>query len=87
MPTYAYHCTNCSHKLEAFQKITEEPLKKCPSCGKDTLNRGPGGGVGLSFKGDGFYITDYGSRKDSKDTKDTNSNSCGSCCPCGKNTS
>ncbi|MCB1112643.1 MAG: zinc ribbon domain-containing protein [Chlamydiales bacterium] len=71
MPTYAYHCTNCQEETEAFQKITDAPLKKCPQCGKETLQRGPGGGIGLTFKGTGFYITDYGNKKEG-------------CCPCGK---
>lgn len=60
MPTYDYTCKACGHKLEAFQKITDSPLTKCPSCGKDTLIRGVGGGIGLSFTGDGFYKTMYG---------------------------
>lgn len=59
MPTYAYHCQECEHEMDAFQKITAEHLTKCPNCKKETLRRGPGGGIGLSFKGSGFYITDY----------------------------
>lgn len=59
MPTYEYQCASCRHRLEALQKITAEPLTKCPECGKETLQRGPGGGIGLQFKGSGFYITDY----------------------------
>ena len=81
MPTYDYRCTNCQHSLEAFQKITEEPLKECPKCGKSTLSRGPGGGIGLSFVGQGWYKTDYAASP--KDTP-SNTNS-GQCCPCGKN--
>lgn len=58
MPTYDYHCTKCGKKFEQFQRITEEPLKKCPSCGGKP-ERQIGGGAGLIFKGTGFYITDY----------------------------
>ena len=29
MPFYEYQCKNCGHDLEAMQKITEPPLKKC----------------------------------------------------------
>ena len=37
---YDYECTDCEHKLEdVYQKVDDEPLKKCPSCGKDTLIR------------------------------------------------
>ncbi len=63
MPTYEYKCFDCEHAMEHFQKITDNPLKTCPSCGKESLKRGPGGGIGLSFKGSGFYITDYAAKK------------------------
>jgi putative FmdB family regulatory protein len=59
MPNYDYECTKCGHKLEAFQKMNDAPLKKCPSCGEDSLRRLIGGGAGIIFKGSGFYATDY----------------------------
>lgn len=80
MPTYEYRCTDCGHQLEVLQKITEEPLKKCPECNQDTLKRGPGGGIGLSFQGTGFYITDY-------NKKPLPPSDSPQCCPCGKNKS
>ena len=58
MPTYQYRCTQCGHEFEEFQKITDEPLSKCPQCGGKP-QRLISGGAGLLFKGDGFYITDY----------------------------
>ncbi len=67
MPTYDYTCEACGHALEAFQSITAEPLKKCPKCAKPSLVRGVGGGSAtFRFKGSGFYITDYCSKKDCK---------------------
>jgi putative FmdB family regulatory protein len=59
MPTYDYECRNCRHTFEAFQSIKEEPLRKCPKCGKASLRRLFGGGMGIIFKGSGFYTTDY----------------------------
>lgn len=59
MPTYEYACQKCGHEFEQFQSMRDEPLKKCPSCGKPALKRLVGGGAGLIFKGSGFYITDY----------------------------
>lgn len=59
MPTYAYRCKSCSHEFEELQRITDDPLKVCPSCHKPTLVRIIGGGAGLVFKGSGFYLTDY----------------------------
>ena len=34
MPFYEYQCNNCGHALEAMQKVSDPPLKKCPHCGK-----------------------------------------------------
>src|ERR1700691_2922526 len=59
MPTYEYECPKCGHHFEKFQSMRDEPLKKCPKCGRASLKRLVGVGAGLIFKGSGFYITDY----------------------------
>lgn len=59
MPTYDYICKNCHHQFEQFQAITAEPVKTCPDCGHNAVERKITGGAGLNFKGSGFYITDY----------------------------
>lgn len=59
MPTYEYACENCGHKFEQFQSIKARPLRKCPNCGKQSLQRLIGAGAGIIFKGSGFYETDY----------------------------
>lgn len=59
MPTYDYECEGCDHRFDAFQAISDDPLKKCPKCGKKKLRRLFGAGAGLIFKGSGFYLTDY----------------------------
>ena len=66
MPTYGYRCSNCGHEFEIQQKITDQPLKACPKCqGKLNKILYP---VGISFKGSGFYTTDYkGSGKGADD--------------------
>lgn len=77
MPTYDYVCEKCGYEFEAFQNITEDPLKVCPKC-KGYVKRQIGTGAGLIFKGSGFYITDYKKSKTSpatsssekKETKD-----------------
>ena len=56
MPTYEYKCTK-GHTFEAFQRITEAPLTKCPEC-KSAVRRVINGGMGVIFKGSGFYSTD-----------------------------
>lgn len=59
MPFYEYKCSSCGFELEEMQKMSDEPLKKCPNCSKDTLQKLIGTGGGLIFKGSGFYLTDY----------------------------
>ena len=69
MPTYEYACPKCGHQFEQFQSMRDEPLKKCPKCGKAALKRLVGGGAGLIFKGSGFYITDYPKKSQSEGGK------------------
>lgn len=58
MPTYDYQCLECGHTFEAFQMMSEKPLRKCPEC-RGKVKRLLGTGAGLIFKGSGFYETDY----------------------------
>ena len=62
MPTYEYQCQRCKKRHEASQSITAKPLAKCPKCG-GRLKRLLGRGSGFLFKGSGFYITDYRSKR------------------------
>lgn len=59
MPTYEYECDACKHRLEELQSFSEAPLKKCPKCKKNKLQRLIGQGAAIIFKGAGFYQTDY----------------------------
>ena len=59
MPTYDYRCRECGYTFEEFQSMKSELLVKCPSCGKPALKRLMASGVGMIFKGSGFYQTDY----------------------------
>ncbi|RMH79266.1 MAG: FmdB family transcriptional regulator [Calditrichaeota bacterium] len=69
-------CKTCGHRAEVFQKITDPALTDCPECG-GPFQRVISGGMGLIFKGSGFYITDYKNKNGSsngasKSTKSTN---------------
>jgi putative FmdB family regulatory protein len=59
MPTYDYQCNACKHRFELFQSMSEPLKRKCPSCGKNALQRLIGTGAAVLFKGSGFYQTDY----------------------------
>jgi putative FmdB family regulatory protein len=65
MPFYEYQCNNCGHTLEAMQKITDPPLKKCPDCGKPQLRKLMSAPV-FRLKGGGWYETDFKSDQDNK---------------------
>ena len=58
MPTYVYKCDKCGHTFERLQRMTDAPLKRCPQC-RGRVQRVISGGVGIIFKGSGFYETDY----------------------------
>ncbi|MSP64582.1 MAG: zinc ribbon domain-containing protein, partial [Bacteroidetes bacterium] len=59
MPTYDYKCNSCDYLFEELQSMKDEPLKICPKCNKESLQRLIGAGSGMIFKGSGFYLTDY----------------------------
>jgi len=59
MPTYEYVCEACGHEFERFQKMSDDPVRKCPECGRLEVRRRISSGGGILFKGPGFYATDY----------------------------
>ena len=58
MPIYEYQCTDCGHELETIQKMSEDPLKDCPECGKPALQKLISA-AGFRLKGGGWYETDF----------------------------
>lgn len=58
MPTYEYECKSCGHVFDEFQSMSDPALTTCPKCNEDSLRRLIGGGIGVIFKGSGFYVTD-----------------------------
>lgn len=59
MPTYQYQCQSCQHEFEKYQSFSEDPIKVCPECGVESVEKIITGGAGVMFKGGGFYETDY----------------------------
>ncbi|MCJ7812977.1 zinc ribbon domain-containing protein [bacterium] len=68
MPTYEYQCKVCGHFFELFQAITDKPIQKCPVC-QGSVKKLISSGVGLIFKGSGFYVTDYKNKESDKKLK------------------
>ena len=58
MPIYEYTCKACHHSLEALQKMSDKPLRKCPACGKATLEKMVSA-ASFRLKGGGWYETDF----------------------------
>lgn len=58
MPIYEYECTGCHHKFDVLQKINDEPVKKCPQCSKNKVQRLVSA-AGFQLKGSGWYATDF----------------------------
>jgi putative FmdB family regulatory protein len=65
MPFYEYQCKSCGHDLEAMQKVSDPPLRKCPHCGKSQLKRLMSAPV-FRLKGGGWYETDFKGDQDNK---------------------
>lgn len=72
VPIYEYQCQKCKKVHEIWQKITEEPIKKCPSCKTGKVERliAP---TGFILKGSGWYKDGYGSKKGSSSSDDAGS--------------
>jgi putative FmdB family regulatory protein len=62
VPTYEYRCKACGHELETFQSIKDAPLRECPHCHKNELERLISGAA-FQLKGGGWYKDLYSSKK------------------------
>ena len=58
MPIYEYLCGECTHTLDALQKLSDEPLVYCPQCGAAALKRQMSA-PSFRLKGGGWYETDF----------------------------
>lgn len=58
MPIYAYRCQTCGFAKDVLQKMSEDALTVCPSCGKDAFRKQLTA-AGFQLKGSGWYVTDF----------------------------
>lgn len=65
MPIYEYRCKSCGHEMEAFQRLSDDPLKECPNCGDLELSKLISA-AGFRLKGGGWYETDFKGAQDKK---------------------
>src|SRR5689334_11464928 len=74
MPLYEYACDKCGHQFEARQRISEDPLKTCPACKADALERLVSK-TSFTLKGSGWYADGYGGGGDSNAKSDSKTES------------
>ena len=65
MPIYEYQCHACGAVVEELQKISDPPLKKCPECGANKLEKLVSA-PSFRLSGTGWYETDFKSDGDTK---------------------
>ncbi|MFZ6711746.1 FmdB family zinc ribbon protein [Undibacterium sp. TC9W] len=58
MPIYAYRCEECGFAKDVLQKMSDEPLSVCPTCGKSSFRKQVTA-AGFQLKGSGWYVTDF----------------------------
>jgi len=76
VPIYEYQCDHCEHKMEAIQKISDQPLKDCPECKQETLRKLVSAAA-FKLTGTGWYETDFKhnnskAKEDKKPSKNNN---------------
>lgn len=71
MPIYEYECYDCHKRFERIQKLGDEPVASCTFCGGEVKKciSVPA----ISFKGKGFYCTDYSSKSKGSEASSGNS--------------
>lgn len=63
MPIYEYRCTSCGKTIEAIQKFSDAPLRRCEHCDgplEKLVSR-----TAFHLKGGGWFVNDYGNSKSS----------------------
>jgi putative FmdB family regulatory protein len=63
MPIYEYDCDTCG-TFEVSQRITENPLRRCPKC-KGKVRKLISS-TSFQLKGSGWYVTDYAGKDGGK---------------------
>ena len=65
MPIYAFECTQCGHRFDRLQKLSDPDPDTCPSCGQSTVKRQITAPA-FRLAGSGWYETDFKKDGDKK---------------------
>ena len=71
MPIYEYQCSKCGEVFEAFQKFSDDPLRRCKFC-KGKVERLISQSS-FHLKGSGWYLTDYARKSSAASPSDSDS--------------
>ncbi len=75
MPLYRYQCDRCGHTFNELEPLNvSKALKVCAECGAKKARRVLAR-VGVLFKGNGFYKTNYPRSSAKKETSGGSSSS------------
>lgn len=70
MPIYEYQCQGCHYQFDLMQKMNDEPITTCPKCAEDKAVRWVSA-AGFQLKGNGWYATDFKTKKTETSTTTT----------------
>ncbi len=59
VPQYDYRCDACEHEFEVDQSIKDDPICKCPKCGKKKVKRLISAGTTFVLQGKGWFKDGY----------------------------
>jgi putative FmdB family regulatory protein len=68
MPVYEYECGACGHQFEEWQKIKDDPIKICPKCQEEKVQRLISQ-TAFHLKGGGWYSDLYATKKSSSSSE------------------
>ena len=74
MPLYEYQCDSCGQRFEAIRKFSDPPLEVCAKCGQGPITKLVSSPA-FTFKGSGFYITDYAKKNSPTPSESSSSES------------
>ncbi len=58
MPIYAYKCDSCGFAKDVLQRMSDAPIRECPSCQAQAFSKQVTA-AGFQLKGSGWYATDF----------------------------
>ena len=74
MPLYEYVCKSCNHDFEVLQSFSDDPVRICPSCGEEQVQKKISR-TSFALKGGGWYKDHYGLKGGGSDSAKSDSGS------------